>query len=163
MDEPTNDLDMETLDLLEELLLDYQGTVLLVSHDRSFLNNVVTSSLIFAGNGQVEEIIGGYDDWLETQSTTSAQPKKEKAKPAQRKERPRKISFKEKKELEELPKRIDALESEQTEIHQQMSDPKIYKAGNGSLISGLKERLQTIEIEVEKAYQRWNELEQIPE
>ena len=163
MDEPTNDLDMETLDLLEELLLDYQGTVLLVSHDRSFLNNVVTSSLIFAGNGQVEEIIGGYDDWLETQSTTSAQPKKEKAKPAQRKERPRKISFKEKKELEELPKRIDALESEQTEIHQQMSDPKIYKAGNGSLISGLKERLQTIEIEVEKAYQRWNELEQLPE
>jgi ATP-binding cassette subfamily F protein uup len=163
MDEPTNDLDMETLDLLEELLLDYQGTVLLVSHDRSFLNNVVTSSLIFAGNGQVEEIIGGYDDWLETQSTTSAQPKKEKAKPAQRKERPRKISFKEKKELEELPKKIDILESEQTEIHQQMSDPKIYKAGNGSLISDFKERLQTIEIEVEKAYQRWNELEQIQE
>ncbi|MEA2108395.1 MAG: ATP-binding cassette domain-containing protein [Pseudomonadota bacterium] len=163
MDEPTNDLDMETLDLLEELLLDYQGTVLLVSHDRSFLNNVVTSSLIFAGNGQVEEMIGGYDDWLATQSTTSAQPKKEKAKPAQRKKQPRKISFKENKELAELPKKIEALESEQAELHQQMGDPKIYKAGDSSLIRGLKERLQTIETEVEKTYQRWYELEELPE
>jgi len=161
MDEPTNDLDMETLDLLEELLLDYQGTVLLVSHDRSFLNNVVTSSLIFAGNGQIEEMIGGYDDWLKTHEPTTAQPKKEKR--AQRKEQPRKIRFKEKKELEELPKKIDALESEQAELHQQMADPKFYKAGNGSLISGLKKRLQAIEIEVEEAYRRWNELEELPE
>ena len=162
LDEPTNDLDMETLDLLEELLLNYQGTVLLVSHDRSFLNNVVTSSLIFASNGHVEEMIGGYDDWLKTQATTPVPTKKEKGKPLQQKERPRKISFKERKELEELPKIIDTLESEQAEIHQQMANPKIYKAGDSSLISGLKERLQTIEIEVEEAYNRWNELEELP-
>jgi ATP-binding cassette subfamily F protein uup len=99
LDEPTNDLDMETLDLLEELLLDYQGTVLLVSHDRSFLNNVVTSSLIFNGKGNVDEVIGGYDDWLATQAAPETPAKKEKSKPAQRKERPRKLSFKEKKEL----------------------------------------------------------------
>jgi len=163
LDEPTNDLDMETLDLLEELLLDYQGTVLLVSHDRSFLNNVVTSSLIFANQGKVAEMIGGYDDWLKNQETAPTPPKKEKSKPPQQKARPRKISFKEKKELEKLPKRIDALESEQADIHQQMADPTMYKAGEGSQIRKLKERLQAIEIEVEKAYQRWDELEKLPE
>ncbi len=163
LDEPTNDLDMETLDLLEELLLDYQGTVLLVSHDRSFLNNVVTSSLIFTGNGQVEEMIGGYDDWLEIQSKSSAPAKKEKPKPVQRQERPRKLSFKEKKELGTLPKKIHALEAEQAELHKQMADPKTYKSGDGILINSLKERLQAIEFEMEDAYNRWSELEQIPE
>ena len=162
LDEPTNDLDMETLDLLEELLLDYQGTVLLVSHDRSFLNNVVTSSLIFTGNGHIEEMIGGYDDWLETQSTTPTPAKKEKPKPVQRQERPRKLSFKEKKELETLPKRIEALESEQTEIHTKMADPKTYQSGDGSLINGLKKRLQAIETEMEEAYQKWYKLEELP-
>jgi hypothetical protein len=87
---------METLDLLEELLLDYRGTVLLVSHDRSFLNNVVTSSLIFDGSGKVDEVIGGYDDWLATQPETITPAKKEKMKPAPRKQRPRKLSFREK-------------------------------------------------------------------
>ncbi|MFK5926586.1 MAG: ATP-binding cassette domain-containing protein [Desulfuromusa sp.] len=163
LDEPTNDLDMETLDLLEELLLDYQGTVLLVSHDRSFLNNVVTSSLVFNGKGNVEEIIGGYDDWLATQPKPETPSRKEKAKPAQRKERPKKLSFKEKKELEYLPKQIDTLETEQTGLHEKMANPDIYKKGDGSLITTLQERLTTVEAELEEAYCRWDELDKISE
>ncbi|MCD6582038.1 MAG: ATP-binding cassette domain-containing protein [Desulfuromusa sp.] len=163
LDEPTNDLDLETLDLLEELLLDYNGTVLLVSHDRSFLNNVVTSSLIFSGKGKVEEIIGGYDDWLATQSTPETPQKKEKNASAQRKERPRKLSFKEKKELEDLPERIDKLETEQSELHTQMASPDLYKQEDGSLVTTLKKHLQMVESELEEAYRRWDELDQIPE
>ena len=163
LDEPTNDLDMETLDLLEELLLDYQGTVLLVSHDRSFLNNVVTSSLIFDGSGKVEEVIGGYDDWLATQPEIIAPAKKEKLNPAPRKQRPRKLSFKEKQELEKLPQQIDALETEQAELHEKMADPTLYKEGDGTLITTMKERLAKIEITLEADYQRWEELDQIPE
>ena len=164
LDEPTNDLDMETLDLLEELLLDYQGTVLLVSHDRSFLNDVVTSSLIFDGSGTIREIIGGYDDW-QRQQQEGAQPvaKKEAAKSKPKKERPRKLSFKEKRELEELPKRIEQLECEQAELHESMADPNLYQSGDGAKISRMQERLQIIEAALEQAYQRWEELEQIPE
>lgn len=163
LDEPTNDLDMETLDLLEELLLDYPGTVLLVSHDRSFLNDVVTSSLIFDGSGKVEEIIGGYDDWQRLQEKQNKPIKAGKVKPERRKERPRKRSFKEKRELEELPKQIEALETEQAGIHANLADPNLYQQGDGSRITGLQERLQTIERELEQAYRRWEELEQIPE
>ncbi len=164
LDEPTNDLDMETLDLLEELLLDYPGTVLLVSHDRSFLNNVVTSSLVFSGSGQIEEIIGGYDDWLALQEKQPPPVKSEKVKVERRKsERPRKLSFKEKRELEELPKQIEAAETEQTEIHAKLADPGLYQQGDGAVISGFQERLQQLETELETAYQRWEELEQIPE
>lgn len=163
LDEPTNDLDMETLDLLEELLLDYKGTVLLVSHDRTFLNNVVTSSLVFDGKGQIEEIIGGYDDWLATQKPAEIKPKEKSAKKPRKTERARKLSFKEKRELEELPERIDQLETEQADIHEQMADPENYKADSGSLIAELKERLQAIEEELQMAYLRWEELDQIPE
>jgi len=163
LDEPTNDLDMETLDLLEELLLDYRGTVLLVSHDRSFLNNVVTSSLIFTESGTIEEIIGGYDDWLATQSKPEPVPKKTAPKPQKRKERARKLSFKEKRELAELPEQIDALEGEQADLHEQLANPEIYQEGDGSKITTLQERLQTIERELEESYRRWEELDQIPE
>ncbi|OEU71284.1 MAG: hypothetical protein BA864_00610 [Desulfuromonadales bacterium C00003093] len=163
LDEPTNDLDMETLDLLEELLLDYRGTVLLVSHDRSFLNNVVTSSLVFDGSGTIDEIIGGYDDWLKLQPQAAPSVKKPKAPPSAKKARPRRLSFKEKHELEELPKRIEELESEQAELHAKLADPNIYKDGDGSLITALQDRLQTIENDLEEAYLRWDELEKIPE
>jgi ATP-binding cassette subfamily F protein uup len=162
LDEPTNDLDMETLDLLEELLLDYKGTVLLVSHDRSFLNNVVTNSLIFTEDGQIESIIGGYDDWLALKKPAEPVVKKEKVKQQPRKERARKLSFKEKRELEELPEKIEKLETEQGNIHEQMSDPEIYKNEDASLIVGLKDRLAEIETELEESYKRWEELEQIP-
>ncbi len=164
LDEPTNDLDMETLDLLEELLSDYQGTVLLVSHDRSFLNNIVTSSLIFSGQGQVEEFIGGYDDWLALQEPEKIVTKEKKEKPEPpRKQRPRKLSFKEKRELEELPERIDQLETLQGEIHTQLADPELYKEADGNKINKLKEQLEQAEADLAVAYTRWEELDQIPE
>jgi len=163
LDEPTNDLDMETLDLLEELLLDYNGTVLLVSHDRSFLNDVVTSSLIFSGNGRIEEIIGGYDDWQQLQTEPQKTPKAVKSKTVRQKERPRKLSFKEKRELEELPQKIEALETEQSELHQKLSDPAFYQRGEGNLISDTQERLKRLDAELEEAYLRWQELDQLGE
>ncbi|MBN1956616.1 MAG: ATP-binding cassette domain-containing protein [Desulfuromonadales bacterium] len=163
LDEPTNDLDMETLDLLEELLLDYQGTVLLVSHDRAFLNNVVTSSLVFDGRGNIEEVIGGYDDWLALQKPAE-KPSQTKAQKTPRKvDRPRKLTFKEKHELAELPEKIDALETEQEKIHTLMADPDIYRAEDGKKITQLKTRLEQVETDLEQAYARWEELDQIPE
>ncbi len=161
LDEPTNDLDMETLDLLEELLLNYNGTVLLVSHDRSFLNNVVTSSLVFAGNGHVDEVIGGFEDWQLTQGEPETPLKKEKLAPVKRKERAKKISFKQKQELENLPAKIDSLETEQTDLHEQMAHPDMYKDGGGNQVAAMQKRLQEIEEELETAYLRWDELEQI--
>ena len=163
LDEPTNDLDMETLDLLEELLLDYQGTVLLVSHDRSFLDNVVTSSLIFKGDGRIEEMIGGYEDWLQSRNPAPAPEKKTRTEPTPRKERPRKLSFKEKRELEALPETIDRLENEQSDLHTRLADPETYKQDDGTLVNELKERLAAVEQELEDAFRRWEELENIPE
>jgi ATP-binding cassette subfamily F protein uup len=164
LDEPTNDLDMETLELLEELLLDYQGTVLLVSHDRSFINNLVTSSLVFTGNGKVEEIIGGYDDWL-AQKPAQRVDTGQKAKTAAlaRKERPRKLTFKEKRELEELPLTIEGLEREQAELHAIMADPTFYQQRISEKITAAQQRLEAVEQKLEAAYGRWQELEQIPE
>ena len=163
LDEPTNDLDMETLDLLEELLHDFKGTVLLVSHDRSFLDNIVTSSLIFSGQGAVEEFIGSYDDWLALQQPAAEVKKEKKSKPAPRQERARKLSFKEKRELEELPEKIDLLETEQLQLHEQLADPNLYKGNNGSKITQLQERLAITEASLAEAYRRWEELDQIPE
>lgn len=164
LDEPTNDLDMETLDLLEELLLDYRGTVLLVSHDRSFLNNVVTSSLVFSGHGQIEEIIGGYDDWLATrQRSQTAVQNKPVETPAPRKQRTRKLSFKEKRELAELPRRISELESEQATLHEQLTDSSMYREGDAQRINQIQQRLSAIEAELDSALVRWEELETIPE
>ena len=163
LDEPTNDLDMETLDLLEELLLDYQGTVLLVSHDRSFLDNVVTSSLIFHGHGRIEDMIGGYEDWLQSRTPAPAPEKKIRTEPTPRKERPRKLSFKEKRELEELPETIDRLENEQNDLHTRLADPETYKLDDGTLVNELKEGLATVEKKLEDAFRRWEELENIPE
>ncbi len=164
LDEPTNDLDMETLDLLEELIADYKGTVLLVSHDRSFLNNIVTSSLIFAGQGHVEEFIGGYDDWLAMQEPEKVILKEKKDKPEPpRKQKPRKLSFKEKRELGELPERIDQLETLQTSIHTQLANPELYREADSSKITQLKEQLEQAETDLAAAYVRWEELDQIPE
>jgi ATP-binding cassette subfamily F protein uup len=164
LDEPTNDLDIETLDLLEELLMDYSGTVLLVSHDRSFLNNIVTSSLVFEGEGGVNEYVGGYDDWLRQRKDavpagpTRAEEKKEKSRPPRGK--PRKLSFKEQKELEALPKKIEALETEQQQIHASMADPNIYRE-SGDRIGAMKARLEELAQVLEAAYQRWEELEAV--
>lgn len=161
MDEPTNDLDLETLELLEDMLLDYPGTLLLVSHDREFVNNVVTSTLVLEGAGQVKEYAGGYDDWLrqrpvETPPAAPAAPAKAAPRPA--KERPRRLTYKEQQELEKLPERITALEAELSDCQQAMADPALYRQNPAAIVEA-KTRLQTLEQEVATAYQRWEELE----
>jgi ATP-binding cassette subfamily F protein uup len=164
LDEPTNDLDIETLDLLEELLMDYPGTVLLVSHDRAFINNVVTSTLVLEGNGRVNEYVGGYDDWLrqsQRKIETSAVPvkieeKKEKAL-GPHKEKSRRLTFKEQKELETLPKRIEELETEQQQIIAVMADPTFYRE-SGKKVTETKARLEAVEKELVESYARWESL-----
>lgn len=165
LDEPTNDLDIDTLEVLEDLLLEYEGTLLLVSHDRAFLNNIVTSTLVLNGTGNVSEYVGGYDDWhKEIKQTPAAEPKP-KADSAPRAESKtdskavaRKLSYKEKRELEELSKRIQMLEAEQHQLTVQMEDPAFYKQ-DGVLITQAVNRLQELQEELSRAYQRWTELE----
>ena len=165
LDEPTNDLDAETLELLETLLFEYQGTLLLVSHDRAFLNNVVTSTLVFEGEGQVVEYAGGYDDWL----IQKPQPEQErqlakkpcnKPGPETRHMKPRKLGFMEKRELKELPLKIDAFEAEQKELYATMSDPMFYKKGKVE-ITKIQTHLAELEDKIKAAYLRWEALESI--
>ena len=162
MDEPTNDLDIETLELLEELLLDYKGTLLLVSHDRSFLNNVVTSTFVFEGEGKVNEYIGGYDDWQrqsEVKKKIFTEKTPSKTEPARKQcERPRKLTFKEQRELEALPQRIEVLETEQQQLYQAMGDPMFFQKGKDE-IANVKARVSSLERELAEAYQRWETLE----
>jgi ATP-binding cassette subfamily F protein uup len=162
LDEPTNDLDLETLELLEELLMDYSGTVLLVSHDREFLNNVVTSTLVLEGGGKVNEYVGGYDDWLRQRKTeipaTSHKQEEQRSQPRPQKEKRRKLSFKEKKELEGLPQQIEEFEREQQAIHESLADPSFYRE-SGLKVSEFKARLEVLEKELKEAYRRWEELE----
>jgi ATP-binding cassette subfamily F protein uup len=175
MDEPTNDLDMETLELLEDLLLEYKGTLLLVSHDREFLNNVITSTLALEGEGRVEEYVGSYDDWLRQRplpissasgmSSATPSPPKTQApendeKTPQRRSRPRKLTNKEKLELETLPHRIEELEAEEHALYNTMSDPGFYKQ-EGRAAADAAERLQNIKNILSRAYHRWEELESI--
>jgi ATP-binding cassette subfamily F protein uup len=165
MDEPTNDLDAETLDLLEELLVGFQGTLLLVSHDRALLDAVVTSTLVFEGAGRVREYVGGYDDWLRQRPAPDTPERRTKMKdPAHSKRQPGpkgpsgKLSYKDQRELQALPERIDALEAEQAELHARMADPAFYRE-SGSTVAEAKERLSTLESELEHAYERWEVLE----
>src|SRR5208337_3160520 len=166
LDEPTNDLDIETLDLLEELLMDYPGTVLLVSHDRAFINNVVTSTLVLEGGGRVNEYVGGYDDWLrQRRMEVPAAPLKQEAQKAAlrtQKEKPRKLTFKEIKELETLPQRIEDLENEQRQLHASMADPDFYRE-SGNKVTEFKARLEMVEKELAGAYKRWEDLEAVKE
>ena len=164
MDEPTNDLDLETLELLEDYLLNYTGTVLLVSHDRTFINNVVTSTLVFEGGGVVKEYIGGYDDWVrqrpgESKATKTAAGSKAIA----RGQIPRpkaKLGFRQQKELESLPLTIQELETEQSHLYQAMGDPDLYKKEKSELFSR-KERLEIVKKLLSDSYARWEELENL--
>jgi ATP-binding cassette subfamily F protein uup len=163
LDEPTNDLDAETLELLEELIFEYPGTLLLVSHDRAFLNNVVTSTIVFEGNGQVAEYTGGYDDWLSQrpQSAAGRPPEKngrKKARPKSRAGSSRKLGYMQKREVQDLPQKIEALESEQKGLFAILSDPMFYKKEKDE-IAGLKSDLDRVERDIETAYRRWEELE----
>ena len=169
LDEPTNDLDIETLELLEDLLADYKGTLLLVSHDREFINNVVTGTLVFSENGEVQEYAGGYDDWLMQRQVAGSVPtseqkskSKEKKKEKPRLQKPRKLSFKEKAELDELPASLELLEKEQKNLYDAMADPAFYQ-GDSNAVPQAKNRLSEIEIELKKLYARWEELEMIQE
>lgn len=160
LDEPTNDLDTETLDLLEELVTDYSGTVLLVSHDRTFLNNVVTSTIFVSGDGEVREYDGGYDDFIrqrdaqqsaEERSFATDRPAIAAAPLAEKKS---KLSYKEKKERDEIPDKIEALEKEQASLHSQMAEAGFFKQPAAE-ISKATRRLEAITVELTEIYERW--------
>ena len=162
LDEPTNDLDAETLELLEEKLLEYNGTILMVSHDREFLNNVVTSTIVFEESGLLEEYVGGYDDWLRQKAASMpAAPAERAQKKEKRPQEKRKLSFKEAKELESLPSMIEALEEEKRQLMQTLNSPDLYASRDLSVIQSTNERWKTIEHELDALYQRWDELEQL--
>jgi ATP-binding cassette subfamily F protein uup len=167
LDEPTNDLDTETLELLEERLLDYSGTILLVSHDRAFLNNIVTSTIVFEGDGRLEEYWGGYDDWLGRRrmsiipDTPKAAVKVEKAKRGKSPQEKRKLSFKETQELEALPRTIEALEKEKAKIIAALSSPEFYTKIASAQVTATSVRLEALEKELDEAYQRWEVLDQL--
>ncbi|MBE0567326.1 MAG: ATP-binding cassette domain-containing protein [Krumholzibacteria bacterium] len=163
LDEPTNDLDLETLDLLEDLLLEFAGTLLLVSHDREFLDNVCTSTLALEGGGRVVETVGGYADWArvsraakEAAAPRAAREPRPRAPVAAQK--PRRLSFKEGRELEALPGRIEQLEDERAAIHARLADPDLYREGAAG-VPGLQARLQEIDRDLPPLYARWEELE----
>jgi ATP-binding cassette subfamily F protein uup len=166
LDEPTNDLDLETLELLEELLLNFAGTLLLVSHDRAFLDNVVTSTFVFEGDAQANAYVGGYNDWLRQRQVPIAEEagsqdkskadKKAVDKPT---EKPKKRSYKDQRELDQLPGLIESLETEQAELQTQLSDPEFYQHEGSEGLAKLGDRLRVVEVELEQAYNRWAELE----
>ena len=165
LDEPTNDLDVETLELLEDLLADYEGTLLLVSHDRTFLDNVVTSTLVFEGRGKVGEYAGGYEDWERQRSSSLTTPPKRPRTPprvtfadGERANGTRKLSYKEQRELEALPAKIEALEAEQAQLHRMMAGAEFYRQPSDK-IAATMERLQALTNELEACYARWESLE----
>ena len=186
LDEPTNDLDAETLELLEDRLLDYSGTILMVSHDRAFLNNVVTSTIVFEGNGRLQEYVGGYDDWLRqrqptervsrptrvgngegishpyTPSRASGQTPRSEKKDKAPQER-QKLSFKETRELEALPQTIEALEEEKERLITTLNSPSFYVNANRDAVEITKssDRLEALEEELDEAYARWDEMENL--
>ncbi|MGA9165733.1 MAG: ATP-binding cassette domain-containing protein [Thiobacillus sp.] len=162
LDEPTNDLDIDTLELLEQLLQEYGGTVLIVSHDRTFLDNVVTQSIVFEGDGKLTEIVGGYGDWLTWKKRQQAQPqivKAEVPKPVAAKPATKgKLNYKDARELEALPAIIQQLEAEQMEIAGRLADPALYQADPKSAAK-LQARSEAIETELLDALARWEALE----
>jgi ABC transport system ATP-binding/permease protein len=165
LDEPTNDLDAETLEMLEERLVQYQGTLLVVSHDREFLNNVVTSCLVFEAEG-VREYVGGYDDWVrQSQQRNLEKNEREKAVAAVKsirssevtKER-NKLSFHERKELDELPQNIEELETTIASMHEQMATPDYYKKPAAELNTN-QSKLVELQSQLETLLHRWEQLE----
>ncbi len=173
LDEPTNDLDLETLELLEDLLMEFQGTLLLISHDREFLNNVVTSTVVFEGEGRWTEYAGGYDDWVR-QSGAARQSRVDKAEPKKREgspdgkngrkspARPKKLTFKESRELEALPPMIETLEAEKAALFAELETPDFYRK-KGDAVAQTNKRVSEVTAQIEAAYARWEELEALRE
>ena len=167
LDEPTNDLDVDTLELLEELLLNYTGTVLIVSHDRAFINNLVTSCFVFEGDGKISEYVGSYDDWLR-QRPAVAIPKSKTSikkldlekqdKPAPKKAETKKLSFNEQHELKNLPAEIETLESQLESLETQMADPNFFKQEHKKVVA-VTDELKKMQSTLAEKYERWEELE----
>lgn len=167
LDEPTNDLDLETLDLLEELISNYKGTLILVSHDRDFIDKVVTSTIVMEGDGVLSEFIGGYDDWLRQRATVNTEKSNTKKSAVKNSEQPQKIAeptkakkltYKDKLALEKLPALIEELESNIETMQAKMSDPEYFKL-EASVMAEDKTKLETIESELATAYEQWESLE----
>ncbi len=173
LDEPTNDLDAETLELLEELLAQLDGTLLLVSHDRVLLDNVVTSTLVLEGGGRVREYVGGWSDWVRQRTpggapAFAARPAQEpraggsKAKAHtehRRRNAQKKLGYKDQRDLEALPGHLERLEAEQSELQQRLADPSLYQQGRGAEVTAVQARLATLEAELAAGYARWEDLE----
>ncbi|KAB2639827.1 MAG: ATP-binding cassette domain-containing protein [Verrucomicrobia bacterium] len=165
LDEPTNDLDAETLELLEELLVGYEGTLLLVSHDRAFLDNVVTSTFVFEGEGRISEYTGGYEDWVRQRHEldrvaalpTTPSPVASVMKPG-KSEKVRKFLYREQKELDELPSKIEELEAKQAELSERLADPSLYQSKDGAF-QRVEKELTELQQTLEKTMARWEELE----
>lgn len=163
MDEPTNDLDAETLDLLEELLIGYQGTLLLVSHDRSFINNVATSTIVFDDDGEVREYVGGYDDWVQqrAQDKRAQAPLKkagESKAPAKKVSKKSGLTYQEQLDLEALPKEIEKLELKQSELLNKIGQPEFYQQA-ADKIAKTQDEVAALSEELEAMYERWDQLE----
>ena len=183
LDEPTNDLDLETLELLEAELVDWPGTLLLVSHDRAFLDNVVTSTFVFEGEGRVQEYVGGYEDWLRQRAEGSSPPRTRRTRtqdPSRDQDSSSvssassavesstgsskalaergKLSYKEQRELDVLPARIESLESEQSALNARIAGPDFYKDAPNDIHAALA-RAEDLLREIADAYARWHELE----
>ena len=163
LDEPTNDLDVETLELLEELLQEYSGTLLLVSHDRAFLDNVITSCLVFETCGEIGDYVGGYSDWLRQRQQTAkksdatAVTETTLSKSSSRSVS-KKLTYKEQRELASLPQQIESLESEHEELVEKLGDPAFYQ-GDKTTVSAATKRVEVISEELARCYSRWEELE----
>ncbi len=162
MDEPTNDLDMDTLELLEELLAEYQGTLLLVSHDRSFIDHLVDYCFVFEGDARVNEYVGGYQDWLRQRPPPVAEPQPPAGKPSA--DRPakkrQKLGYNEQRELKALPRKIEKLETQIEELQQSMAEPGFYQQ-QAATIDTSQQQLKQQESELEQLYQRWEQLESL--
>jgi len=156
LDEPTNDLDVETLELLEDMLVDYKGTVIIISHDRTFLNNVVSSTIVIEGNAIIEQYAGGYDDYLEEKSVKSNQKNKSTSTQSNIKTKKQKLSYKQKQDLKILTEIIENLESDISNAQNQLSDPSFYQ--NTQAIN-LTMKLREMELELEVLYEKWSNLD----
>lgn len=164
LDEPTNDLDMETLEVLEERLTGYSGTLIVVSHDRDFLDNVVTSVLVFEADGSVQEYVGGYSDWLrqgralaDTENPVSSASRSNAARAAGSTLKPKKLGFNQQRELDTLPGKIESLESKLAELQSRIADPQFYEQAHDKVKTVL-EQFDTVQREIELALQRWTKL-----
>ncbi|HGC5797133.1 TPA: ATP-binding cassette domain-containing protein [Legionella pneumophila] len=159
MDEPTNDLDIETLELLEAVLADYPGTLILISHDRAFINQVVTSVLVYEGNGKFNEFVGGYDDYKKHQLTRNEQQTKSPVSKRSSPEKAKNLSFNEQRELSKLPQQIEAVEKKIEALHSQMASPEFYQQ-DAKLISEVTQLLAKEEALLNQYFARWEELEE---